>query len=81
MWQFQIEGAFIMSLGYWTCENIVYDPKKGEILTDRTWTYQVPQARDIPQDFRVHLRKKAFSTEIILGTKGNLLISIHYSYL
>ncbi|CAK1542876.1 unnamed protein product [Leptosia nina] len=66
----QVEGAFIMGCGYWTSEELICDPKTGEVLTDRTWTYWVPQARDIPQDFRIYFRKKSFSTEYILGAKG-----------
>ncbi|KAG6465427.1 hypothetical protein O3G_MSEX015145 [Manduca sexta] len=66
----QVEGAFIMGLGYWTCEELVYDKKTGEVLTDRTWNYPIPLALDIPQDFRVYFRKKSYSTELILGAKG-----------
>ncbi|CAG4933306.1 unnamed protein product [Parnassius apollo] len=66
----QIEGAFIMGLGYWTCENLVYNPDTGELLTNRTWDYWVPQARDIPQDFRIYFRKKSYSNDTILGSKA-----------
>lgn len=57
-------------MGYWTCENVVYNPKNGEIITDRTWNYYVPLAKDIPQDFRVHLRKNSYSTDAAMGSKG-----------
>ncbi|KAH9639142.1 hypothetical protein HF086_018210 [Spodoptera exigua] len=66
----QVEGAFVMGLGYWTSENLVYDPNTGELLNDRTWNYYVPLARDIPQDFRVYLRKKSYSTKVIFGSKA-----------
>ncbi|XP_023950417.2 uncharacterized protein LOC112054759 [Bicyclus anynana] len=66
----QVEGAFIMGAGYWTSENLVYDPDTGELLTNRTWNYWVPQARDIPQDFRIYFRKRSFSNDIIIGAKG-----------
>jgi xanthine dehydrogenase molybdopterin-binding subunit B len=33
----QIEGAFTMGLGYWLLEHLVFDPKTGALLTDRTW--------------------------------------------
>ncbi|CAH0755277.1 unnamed protein product [Diatraea saccharalis] len=66
----QVEGAFIMGVGYWTSEHIVFDPQNGEILTDRTWTYHVPQARDIPQDFQIYLTKKYPSSDAILGMKA-----------
>ncbi|XP_038212504.1 xanthine dehydrogenase 1-like [Zerene cesonia] len=65
----QVEGAFVMGLGLWTTEELVYDDT-GELLTDRTWTYWVPQARDIPQDFRIYFRKKSFSNNVILGAKA-----------
>ncbi|XP_013161894.1 PREDICTED: xanthine dehydrogenase-like [Papilio xuthus] len=66
----QIEGAFVMGLGYWTCEKMEYEPKTGEVLSDRTWNYWVPQARDIPQDFRVYFREKSRNYEIYLGAKA-----------
>ncbi|XP_068627626.1 aldehyde oxidase 1-like [Battus philenor] len=66
----QVEGAFIMGLGYWTTENLVYNPDTGELLTNRTWDYWVPQARDIPQDFRIYFRKRSYSLDAILGSKA-----------
>ncbi|XP_037946121.1 indole-3-acetaldehyde oxidase-like [Teleopsis dalmanni] len=51
----QIEGAFLMGLGYWTTEQMVVDKVNGELKTNRTWNYKPPGARDIPIDFRVEL--------------------------
>lgn len=33
----QIEGAFVMGLGYWTMEDLIYDPKTGQLTNYRTW--------------------------------------------
>ncbi|XP_045452021.1 LOW QUALITY PROTEIN: xanthine dehydrogenase-like [Melitaea cinxia] len=67
----QVEGAFIMGVGYWTTERLVYERSTGELRTNRTWDYWVPQARDIPQDFRIYFRKLSYSTEVILGAKAS----------
>ncbi|KAJ2948180.1 hypothetical protein O0L34_g9988 [Tuta absoluta] len=66
----QVEGSFTMALGYWTMEHLVYDKGTGELLTDRTWNYHVPQARDIPQDFRIYFRKKSKGPAVFLGAKA-----------
>ncbi|XP_039276898.1 indole-3-acetaldehyde oxidase [Nilaparvata lugens] len=55
----QIEGAYVMGLGYYLTEQIVFDPDTGKLLTDRTWTYKPPGAKDIPIDFRITLLKNA----------------------
>uniref|UniRef100_A0A0A9YHM8 Indole-3-acetaldehyde oxidase n=1 Tax=Lygus hesperus TaxID=30085 RepID=A0A0A9YHM8_LYGHE len=66
----QVEGAFIMATGYWTCEQLVYDPKTGANLTYRTWTYKPPGAKDIPIDFRVTLKKNSTNPTGVLRSKA-----------
>ncbi|CAD6201305.1 GSCOCG00000106001-RA-CDS [Cotesia congregata] len=33
----QAEGAYVMGIGYWTSEDLVYCPKTGLLANHRTW--------------------------------------------
>lgn len=65
----QIEGAYINGIGYYTTEKIVFD-EEGQLLTDNTWTYLPPGAKDIPVDFRVKIPKNNPNPLEILKTKA-----------
>ncbi|XP_026467613.1 indole-3-acetaldehyde oxidase-like [Ctenocephalides felis] len=66
----QVEGAFVMGLGYWLNEQIIYDDKTGELLTNRTWTYKPPGAKDIPIDFRVEFIRNSKNPLGVLRSKA-----------
>uniref|UniRef100_A0A182PHL5 Indole-3-acetaldehyde oxidase n=1 Tax=Anopheles epiroticus TaxID=199890 RepID=A0A182PHL5_9DIPT len=66
----QIEGAFVMGLGYYLTEALVYDPKNGALLSNRTWNYKIPGHRDIPADFRVSFLSKSSNTGGVLRSKS-----------
>ncbi|XP_052242919.1 uncharacterized protein LOC127852926 [Dreissena polymorpha] len=66
----QVEGAFVMGLGYWLTEQCRYDPDTGALLTNSTWEYKPPSSKDIPVDFRINLVKKNPNPAGILGAKG-----------
>lgn len=70
----QIEGAFVMGLGYWLSEKLVYDQVTGELLTNRTWTYKPPGAKDIPIDFRISFLQKSSNPFGVLRSKGLLTV-------
>ena len=66
----QIEGAFVMGLGYWLTESLIFNRDNGELLTNRTWTYKPPGAKDIPIDFRVNFIRNSSNPYGVLRSKG-----------
>lgn len=66
----QIEGAFVMGAGYYLNESLVYDSKSGELLTNRTWNYKPPGAKDIPIDFRITFLQRSSNPFGVLRSKG-----------
>lgn len=66
----QIEGAFIMGLGYFTTEEVVFDQDTGRLLTEGTWEYKPPMALDIPLDFSVTLLDDAPNENGIMRSKA-----------
>ncbi|KAG8313192.1 hypothetical protein J6590_006750 [Homalodisca vitripennis] len=65
----QVEGAFVMGLGYYTLENLLYS-QQGALLTNRTWNYYPPGPLDIPIDFRIQLRKNSPNPLGVLRSKA-----------
>lgn len=66
----QVEGAYIMGLGFWLTEKLVYNRESGELLSNRTWWYKPPGAKDIPVDFRVSFFKNSANPVGILRSKS-----------
>ncbi|XP_065224598.1 uncharacterized protein LOC135848590 isoform X2 [Planococcus citri] len=66
----QVEGAFIMGMGYWLSEKLIYDQNSGALLTNRSWNYTPPGAKDIPADFRVYFRRNAPNSKGVLRSKA-----------
>lgn len=71
----QIEGAYIMGLGYWLMERCVFNKETGQLVTNNTWNYKVPGAKDIPVDFRIELMQKS-SNVGFMGSKGLLFLVV-----
>jgi len=66
----QIEGAFIMGLGYFFSEQLKYDSDSGANLSASILDYHLPVSKDIPVDFRVTLLKNAYNPLGIMGSKA-----------
>ncbi|KAL4224843.1 hypothetical protein ACF0H5_015539 [Mactra antiquata] len=67
----QVEGAFVMGIGYWLLEESIYDQNTGKYLTNGTWDYKPPSSKDIPIDFRIKLLKDAPNPLGILRSKAS----------
>jgi len=66
----QIEGAFIMGVGYFFTEQTVYDDTTAKFLSTGTWNYKPPFPLDIPQTFNVTLLADAPNPVGILRSKA-----------
>eukprot|EP00930_Biecheleria_cincta_P041107 TRINITY_DN28156_c0_g3_i1.p1 TRINITY_DN28156_c0_g3~~TRINITY_DN28156_c0_g3_i1.p1 ORF type:complete len:1336 (-),score=211.24 TRINITY_DN28156_c0_g3_i1:97-4053(-) len=66
----QIQGGFVMALGYLLTEELKVD-KSGTQLNLGTWHYKPPSAYDIPLEFNVSLLKDSPNPVGILGSKAS----------
>ncbi|XP_039281010.1 indole-3-acetaldehyde oxidase [Nilaparvata lugens] len=66
----QIEGAFIMGLGYFLWEKLIFDKETGKLLTDRTWNYKTPGAKDIPANLNITLKRNSKNPHGVLRSKA-----------
>jgi xanthine dehydrogenase/oxidase len=66
----QIEGAFMMGLGYFLTEHKEYSAETALLETNGTWEYKPPMVQEIPSVFNVTLLKNMYNTDGILGSKA-----------
>ncbi|XP_067885711.1 xanthine dehydrogenase-like isoform X2 [Heterodontus francisci] len=67
----QVEGAFVMGMGYWLLEKMIYDPKTGDVLNAGTWDYKPPFSKSIPIHFNIELLKNAPNPMGVLRSKAS----------
>ncbi|EIE21740.1 molybdenum cofactor-binding domain-containing protein [Coccomyxa subellipsoidea C-169] len=76
----QVEGAFIMGLGFFTSEEVMADSSTGKLLSDGTWEYKIPAATCIPRQFNATFIKDSPNERGIMGSKASgepaLLLSV-----
>lgn len=65
----QIEGAYMMGLGYFLTERVSYD-SSGLLESAGTWEYKPPMVQEVPSVFNVTLLKKSPNKSGILGSKA-----------
>ncbi|XP_068235894.1 uncharacterized protein [Palaemon carinicauda] len=66
----QVEGAFIMGLGFYTSELIKIHQPTGQRISNGTWEYKPPTALDIPVDMRVTLLPNPKTPKGVLSSKA-----------
>uniref|UniRef100_H2YPE4 FAD-binding PCMH-type domain-containing protein n=1 Tax=Ciona savignyi TaxID=51511 RepID=H2YPE4_CIOSA len=67
----QVEGAFVMGIGFWLSERFVWEPTTGKLLTNGTWEYKPPTSKDIPIVWNTQLLKDAPNPLGVLRSKAS----------
>jgi xanthine dehydrogenase large subunit len=65
----QVVGGFVQGMGWVTTEALVYGPD-GSLKSDSATTYKIPNATDVPADFRVNFLDNEHNTENVYGSKA-----------
>ena len=74
----QVEGAFVMGIGYVLTEELLFEPEgenKGRNNTPNTWTYKPPATTTIPVELRTDLFPRDTegvkqNPDLLMGSKG-----------
>jgi len=75
----QVEGAFVMGIGYMLTEEVIFQPdgkSKGTLNTPNTWTYKPPASTTIPIVMNVDLFPRDDASDVpenpnlLMGSKG-----------
>jgi len=66
----QIQGAFVMGLGFFLKEYTAYNEDGTHLITEDTWEYKPPCAQDIPQEFNVEYFREGSTSSLVYGAKG-----------
>ena len=66
----QAEGGFVMGLGYFLMEEMVFDPTTGAALNAGTWEYKPPMAKDLPMNFNFKFQKNVGNPLGVMSSKG-----------
>jgi len=65
----QVEGAFLMGVGYTMLEELIWSPE-GRLYTTNLSAYKLPSHDDVPEHWRVHLLKDSPSVKGLYHSKG-----------
>lgn len=67
----QVQGAYVMGLGYHLTEEFIYDEETGKLLSDGTWEYKPPSHKDIPHVFNAALLQNSGNPSGFLRSKAS----------
>ncbi|XP_059138915.1 uncharacterized protein LOC131927200 [Physella acuta] len=66
----QAEGGFIMGMGYFLQEQMIFDPVNGQALNAGTWEYKPPMPKDLPMNFNFKFLRNAPNPLGVLRSKA-----------
>ena len=67
----QVQGGFVMGMGYFVQEDAKWDPTTGRGMDTSTWTYKPPCAFDVPEKFNVTLLANSPNPLGVLSSKAS----------